>query len=761
MDVYDENDNNNNIDNENENENENENNSQNNSNTKNNKNVVEKPLHGQMSNSFNASGSVNPMDNENNEIINISKPSFSFLNPKGDTKILTNNKEEIQEVFRDLNSNCKYAICILIKDDTYFNSSLLEITLKELINNIKTLNKLLINPENVLIFLFFNEIKGSSIYSEEDFTRLKENSHYILSQKSFKNENENEDIDINIHCISKKNYFSDIEILQFYYTYIISQLINDTSIFSSIITSGVFPYSNSIENLIKLSCNGKKNSIVVPCLEEHDDNTLMGKIKKYERIHFNLYNMNFYDMTASVPICSLLNTMTIDNALSQHLVNFYNDIKLDQSIDYHDYSLSLYLFRKNYKIIYYNSLPLGCIKYSELKEDPICDYKDYWVKRYSGYYGNFFNIVNSFLDCNAFDFAKKCFQFFHILGLMIEFIFPSLSCMVIYTIFYEAFNTYDQRPSVFCTLLYLFMLVCSGACSLISNNSHKMRITHLYLYIFMEVYYLFILICSIIAMDNVKKNKNQDPYKFNTAAIVFIIILTFIPGISPMLIKISTIFDNILPLLFYLVLGAPSSSSIFYIAKILNAGETSGGRDNIKEKKGIIILCYFLSNLFFGSLTFFNYNRQTRVDAVMGLGIFYLIYNFFKAVSILINLLTNNKNLIISNNIVERDIEINQDQSNYSSKKKPNNNSINNFQSTNQDYQQNSQIYNNDNDNENNNQEYNQSREDVQNNHNNSNNDDEYPSKSQVENKNEENDHENENNINNDNDNNDNNDNDE
>ena len=736
MDEYDENNNN---EKENENENENENNSQNNSNIKNSKNVVEKPLHGQMSNSFNASASVNPMDNENNEIINLTKPSFSFFNPNGDAKTLSNNKEEIQEVFRDLNSNCKYAICILIKDDTYFSGSLLETTLKELINNIKTLNKLLINPENVSIFLFFNEINDSSIFSEEDLTKLTENSHYILSKKSLKNENE--DIDLDIHCISKKNYFSDIEILQFYYTYIISQLISDTTIISSVITSGVIPYSNSIENLIKLSCNAKKNLIIVPCLEEHDDNTIMCKIKKYERIHFNLYNMNFYDMTASVPICSLLNTMAIDNTLSQHLIAFYNDIKLDQSIDYHDYSLSLYLFRKNYKIIYYNSQPLGIIKYSELKEDPICDYKDYWVKRYSGYYGNFFNIVNSFLDCNVFDFAKKCFQFFHILGLMIEFIFPSLSCMVIYTIFYEAFNTYDQRPSVFCTLLYLFILVCSGACSLISNKSHKMRVTHLYLYIFMEVYYLFILICSIIAMDNVKKNKNQDPYKFNTAAIVCIIIFTFIPGISPMLFNISTIFENILPLLLYLVLGAPSSSSIFYMAKILNAGETSGGGDNIKEKKGIIILCYFLSNLFFGSLTFFNYNRQKRVDAVMGLGIFYLIYNFFKTISILINLLTNKKNLI--SNYADREIQINQDQSNYSSNKKhKNNNSINNFQNTNEDYQQNSHFYNNDN--ENNTQEY-PSKEDVENNHNNSNNGDEYPSKSQVENKNEENDNDNDN----------------
>ena len=419
--------------------------------------------------------------------------------------------------------------------------------------------------------------------------------------------------------------------------------------------------------------------------------------------------MSFYDMTASVPIISLFNTMTIDNELSQDLNNFYSNINENETIDYHDYNLSLYLFVKNHNIIFHHTL-MGFIKYSELTEDPICDYKDSWVTRYSGYYANFFQIIKTFLDCNVFFIDKKIFLFFHIIGLLVEFFFPSLSTMVIYTIFYEAFDIYDRRPATFCTLLYLFILICSGACSLISKNSQKMRLSNFFFFIFMEIYYLFILICSIIAMDNVKKNKKSDPYKFNTAAITCIIIFTFIPAISPMILKRNKIFENIIPMILYLILGAPSSSSNFYIAKILNICEAPGGI-YIKEKKGIMIISYFLINLFFGSLTFYNYNRKKRVESVMGLGIFYLIYNFFKIVAIVFSIVNNEKKVNVPYNM---DGEIkNIFQSKNSNLKNSVNNSVN----------QNNNNYHNDN--QSNNLEYPSKTEiDANNNNNNNENND-------------------------------------
>jgi hypothetical protein len=272
--------------------------------------------------------------------------------------------------------------------------------------------------------------------------------------------------------------------------------------------------------------------------------------------------------------------------------------------------------------------------------------------------------------------------------------------MVIYTIFYEAFKIYDERPAIFCTLLYLFILVCSGACSLVSINSKKMQITNVFFYYFMEVYFLFILICSIIAMDNVKKNKgfNLENYKFNTAAITCIIIFTFIPAIIPMILKNQEIISNIVEMLLYLVLGAPASSSSFHIAKILNSPEASGG-GNTKERKGIVIILYFLSNLFFGSLVFYNYNRKKRCEAVMGLGIFYLLYNFFKILAITISILGSQSKLTISSD-AEKDLSLSQSQrsmNNMENSNQQNENDYNNYnvsQSKGPDYPSQSQVEN-------------------------------------------------------------------
>ena len=356
--------------------------------------------------------------------------------------------------------------------------------------------------------------------------------------------------------------------------------------------------------------------------------------------------MNFYDMTASVPICSLINTMTIDNTLFNTLNLYYKRVNINMSIDCHDYNLSLFLYRNNFNILYYNSKSMGDIFYSDYEQNPMGDYKDTWVNRYSGYYGNFFELLRTFINCNNFNLFKRIFMFFQIIGLFIEFIFPSLSTMVIYIVFNESFACHDLRPASFCTLLYLFILICSGANSLISKTSKKTQISNYIFYFFMEIYYLLILICSIIAIDNVRKNKNHDSYKFNTRTITCIILLTFIPAILPMIIKANNIFDNIIPMLLYLTLGASPSSSSLYIAKILNACDTCGGT-KINERKGIIILMFFLINLFFGSLIFLCYNRTKRVETIMIFGISYLVYNFFKTLAIVINLILNKNKLII------------------------------------------------------------------------------------------------------------------
>ena len=653
-------------------------------------NHYEKPIHGKMEmGSTNIGGSANPLQQEQ---VEVSNPSFEYLKNKDISVVFKDDGAEIEDIYLDLKNNCKFVICILAKDDTCFSSSLLKKTLNGIKFNLAGINNL-IEPENILICIFFNEIKGNSIINDEDKYLLNNKFSFILSRKLYEIDSNS----INIHCFGKMDEFTDVEILKIYYNIIIKHLKpNNDIIFSSVLRNGVSINDNCLYNLLKVSFFSRQNhSIVVPLIQDEEPKNLFGQIKSYERFHFSIYNMNFYNMTSSVPISSLFNVMTIDDKLLFELTKYYNQMKINSNIDYHDYNLSIYLYRFHHKIIYYNDKPMATINYPDESENPICNYKKYWINKYTGYYGNFFSLVNMLLDCDVCNVVKKVFLFFDIIGMMIDFIYPSLSCMVIYTIFFEAFDTYDIFPAAFCTLLYFFILICNGVNSMISFDSEKTYRSNLVFYFFIEVYYLFILLCSIIAMDNIKKNKKGDPYKFNKAAISCIIIFTFIPSILPMIMNIGKFLNNILNMMLYLFLGAPLSSSGFKICKILNASDSSGGK-NIKERKGIYIISFFLINIFFGSLTFYNYTREKRVNAVMGFGIFYLIYNFFKMIAIVMSLLRKeSEDTNVSDSAIRNNLFNNLYQNNYGSNMENQNNSINNNSNNNN--------FNNDNNNMSNN----------------------------------------------------------
>ena len=636
-------------------------------------NHAEKPIHGKMEiNASNMGSSENPIQKEQ---IEISNAQFDFLQSNDISVAFNYNGAEIENIYLDLKNSCKYVICILAKDDTYFSSDLLKKTLNAIKYNLPGINKL-IEPENILICIFFNEINNDSIFKEEEKYLLNYKLQYLLSRKIFSIDSDT----INIHCFCKIDNFTEVEILKLFYSVLIKQLKpNNNIIFSSVLKNGVVINDNSLDTLLKVSFFSRQlHSIVVPLLQDAEPKNLFGQIKSYERFHFNIYNMNFYNMSCSVPISSLFNVMTIDDKLVFELKDFYAEMNTNSNIDYHDYKLSLYLYQHNHKIIYYNVKPMGTVNYLDNSENPLSDYKKYWVGRYSGYYGNFFGIINMLLNCSACNLVKKVLLFFDIIGMMIDFIFPSLSVMVIYTIFFEAFDTHDIFPAVFCTMLYLFILICNGVNSLISKDSQKSYKSNLAFYFFMEIYYLFIILCAIIAMDNIKKNRENDPYKFNDAAISCIIIFTFIPSILPIIMNMGKFFDNILPMCLYLFLGAPSSSSNFNICKILNASDSSGGI-NIKERKGVYIISFFLINLFFGSLTLYNNTRKKRVEAVMGFGIFYVIYNFFKMMAICMSLLSKDSDVAnVSDSAIKNNLFNNAYQNNYGSSMENQNNSINN-----------------------------------------------------------------------------------
>ena len=582
------------------------------------------------------------------------KKYFPFLINLGKSVIFKNEGRELENLYNSLKGKIRYVICIKMDDDSYYNSEVLKRTLHRIKNNISSLKEMHLELKNILICIFFKTIRTKEIFNNKDYENLDDFNDYILTKKKFVFEDDNNK-SIRVHCISKINYFSEIEISKCFYCMIIKQLkIKEGIIFTTVIKAGVEINFFCLKNLLLLSFNSNEShKIIVPLIDECDNSNIIYQIKKYERIHFNIYDLNFYDMTQSIPISSYFNIMTIDDKLFLDLNIYYTNIYPNQSIDFHDYNLSLFLSRNGHIIIYYNKEKNGEINLIDYIDLPIYDYKDNFIKRYSGYYANFFELLRVFIDCNSFNLIKKIFLLFQIIGYIVDFIFPSLSTIVIYTIFYEAFGTYDSNPAAFCTILYLIIFISSGACSLISINTERMLLTNLILYFFMEIYYLFILICSIIAIHNIRINKIPDSYKFNSLAITLIIILTFIPSIIPLIIKGKLIFENITQTLLYFLLGASQSTSTYMFPKILNSCDSCGG-ENIKERKGIIIILYFLFNSLIGSFIFVNYKRKKRVETIMILGICFLIYNFFKMSAIIINLIINSNKLVYQSNPEEK-----------------------------------------------------------------------------------------------------------
>ena len=188
-------------------------------------------------------------------------------------------------------------------------------------------------------------------------------------------------------------------------------------------------------------------------------------------------------------------------------------------------------------------------------------------------------------------------------------------------------------------------MLASGTCSLIARDPRSMGITNYFLYIFMEVFYAFAIVCSVPAMHFTNKLKwdyfevidNRTLYEFNKAAISVLIILSFLIYIIPMIMKISSIANNIVPMFLYLLFGASCSTTNFNIAKIWNAPETSGGV-NIEYRKSLCIIIHLLFNLFIGCLSFYNTNRKNKANCIMAFAIIFLVYSFFRTMAIILQL---------------------------------------------------------------------------------------------------------------------------
>jgi len=332
---------------------------------------------------------------------------------------------------------------------------------------------------------------------------------------------------------------------------------------------------------------------------------------------------------------------------------FYNNIKSNSRITYHDYSLALYLYNMGYNINYVKTQKAQIY----LKEISFCEYIQNFIERESGIYGNFFQLLSTLFNFSRCNIFKKLILLFQIIGMIFQFIYPSLSTMVVYSIFYEFLNLFDGRSAFFFTMIYLlFLLMCGTIFSKYSKINKTGFISSILLILF-TLYYIFILVSSVFAMHHIKKNKNHNRYKFKKPAIILLMILIILPAFLPLIFKITQIVSNILGMIIYLIIGVPTTNTIVLMGTLFNAPDSSGG-NSAYDKKSLFIFVFYLFNIFFGHLILYMTDRTSRVNCVMILAIIFCIYNFIKIIGIIMNILfSENYENKIGNNELREEIK--------------------------------------------------------------------------------------------------------
>ena len=127
-------------------------------------------------------------------------------------------------------------------------------------------------------------------------------------------------------------------------------------------------------------------------------------------------------MASSVPINSFFNVMKIDNFFIEDIKTFYKDkISINSSLYYHNYSMGIYLKNLNYDINYISYVS-GYFSQTDIEYSY---FMNLYVEKYSGYYANFFNLLQSFLN---FVNSKKTNNCLIIRQLFVSYMFCVINC---------------------------------------------------------------------------------------------------------------------------------------------------------------------------------------------------------------------------------------------------------------------------------------------------------------------------------------------
>ena len=270
------------------------------------------------------SNNVSQNGKNNNDITKIEEQNkgderpFNYIEIDNSKEKFDFEGEEKTLIFENDKGKYDYIICILLKDDSTQSSKLLEKTLEEIYMNLRNTQDLGISSSNTLICIFVNNIQSYSLFHKDEIKTIKNNQNFYLYSTAHYSTN----LQAKIILFTKTIELTYVEALRCYYLGVIQQIRQDKKIlFSSVITAGVEP--KSLKKLILCSYNNLKIHGAAVGVVESNGYGLFSMIEQYERTHFNIYNMNFYGISAAVPISSLMSTIYIDDKIFVSLKEFY------------------------------------------------------------------------------------------------------------------------------------------------------------------------------------------------------------------------------------------------------------------------------------------------------------------------------------------------------------------------------------------------------------------------------------------------------
>lgn len=637
-------------------------------------------------------------------------------------------KNNMQSIFTALIGLKNYAmfVCVLVEDDTKDSFNKLNVTLKSIYNGVEGLNKFGFTYENILVccfikrietntFMFNNKLIIDSLTSPDNrmlsyWKYVHENPNNVqvqvqvevteqenqLNNNNINNNNNNSSntphLSILFTTAPKYLTFTFPDAITFMHNQIIPSLTNQKIIYITTITNGIstsettFPQllcslSKNIQNVNNNTNSTHNPNLISVASIEHAPNTvnqsIWDKISQYELIYYNNYDLNYYDLSGGVPVDHRCNIMQLDSNGRNIIKSIYKAIPSNASIEYCDYAVSIDAVCNHIEVQYCHNVnayinDIGYISY--------VDYMRRFITKHGGDYACLLNLMNALFtnskkQCKT---LSKVICVLQLIGMIFEMIQPSLTCMVVYSVFAEGFNTFNMQPAVFLTSFLGMLFTLSGVIALITKQQRTSQIQsnmHFILFIVYEIYFMLIIIVAMCAMYFIKHKQptisesdlnsnaayenyndylNISRYDFNTAAVVSIILINIIIGVMPMLIQFKKFFaENIVNALLYLVFGSISANSHFLVSYLHKFGEYRGNSDHMKT---VYVVVFYVMNYFVGYLTMINTCRQKRVNAVLILSIIFTCYNSLKCLAIVFKKIYIDKkvvDVITGNNAVE------------------------------------------------------------------------------------------------------------